>query len=312
MKNKSYTKKCKKCSEKQIIKFWFKRWKQRYKCKSCNYIFVNKSRTKQTTQSLLWKDFAFWKQTYKQLSEKYNISIKTVQKLLDEYKLPKLKINPQEIVLLIDTTYFWDIWIMAFKDYHSKRILKYKLVSNENYTSYKFWIDELIREWWKIKAIVCDWKRWLLWGFLNIPTQMCNFHQVQIITRYITKKPRLEANKDLRKLTLLLTETDKDTFHYYLNKWYIQYLDFIKEKAIDENWKSYYVHKRTRSAYFSLKRNLQYLFTYYDYIWKVDIPNTTNGLEWFFSHLKTKVRIHPWLKKERKIKLILSLLIGHF
>ena len=64
---------------------------------------------------------------------------------------------------------------------------------------------------------------------------MCNFHQIAIVTRYITKKPRLEANKDLRKLSLLLTETDKETFSYYLNQWYIQYTDFIKEKAIDEN-----------------------------------------------------------------------------
>jgi hypothetical protein len=64
---------------------------------------------------------------------------------------------------------------------------------------------------------------------------MCNFHQVQIITRYITKKPRLEANKDLREIALLLVRTDKETFNYYLNQWYIQYSDFIKEKAIDEN-----------------------------------------------------------------------------
>jgi hypothetical protein len=64
---------------------------------------------------------------------------------------------------------------------------------------------------------------------------MCNFHQVQIITRYITKKPRLEANKDLREIALLLVRTDKETFNYCLNQWYIQYSDFIKEKAIDEN-----------------------------------------------------------------------------
>jgi len=53
---------------------------------------------------------------------------------------------------------------MAFKDYHSKKILKCKLVDNENYASYKYWVDELIEEWWIIKAIVCDWKRWLLWN----------------------------------------------------------------------------------------------------------------------------------------------------
>jgi len=59
---------------------------------------------------------------------------------------------------------------------------------------------------------------------------MCNFHQVQIITRYITKKPRLEANKELRKLTLLLTQTDKESFTYWLEEWYEIYKIFLKEK----------------------------------------------------------------------------------
>lgn len=311
MRNKSYQKICKNCGLKEIIKFWKKRWKQRYKCKNCNYIFVNSNRNTQIGIEI-YKDFSFHKQTYKELSEKYNISLKTVQKKLDEYIITKTDLIPQEIVLLIDTTYFWDIWVMAFKDSKTKKILKIKLVKSENYFSYKFWFDELIEEWWKIKAIVCDWKRWLLWWFWDIPTQMCNYHQVAIVTRYITKTPRLEANKELRSVTLLLSQTDKETFEYELNNWYVKYCDFLKEKAKDENWKCYYIHKRTRSAYFSLKRNLKYLFIWYDYIWMVDIPKTTNWLEWFFSHLKTKIRIHRWLKKERKIKLIFALLNNHF
>lgn len=41
---------------------------------------------------------------------------------------------------------------------------------------------------------------------------MCVFHQIQIITRYITRRPKLQANIDLRELTLLLTKTDKESF----------------------------------------------------------------------------------------------------
>jgi hypothetical protein len=52
---------------------------------------------------------------------------------------------------------------------------------------------------------------------------------------------------------------------------------------------------------------LKYLFCSYDHIWVIDIPNTTNALEWVFGHLKGKVSLHRGLKKERKIKLILSL-----
>ncbi|MDD2516171.1 MAG: transposase [Candidatus Gracilibacteria bacterium] len=55
---------------------------------------------------------------------------------------------------------------------------------------------------------------------------------------------------------------------------------------------------------------MKYLFTRYYIIGIIEIPNTTNGLEGVFGHLKTKVNLHRGLKKEIKIKLILSLLIG--
>jgi hypothetical protein len=45
---------------------------------------------------------------------------------------------------------------------------------------------------------------------------MCNFHQVAIVRRYITKKPILEANKAIKWLSELLVRTDKETFSYYL------------------------------------------------------------------------------------------------
>jgi len=139
---------------------------------------------------------------------------------------------------------------------------------------------------------------------------MCNFHQVAIIRRYITKTPVLEANKTLKKITELLVNTDKDTFSYYLELFWVVYKDFLNERALWKDWKLHYIHKRTRAAYKSLKNNLKYLFTRYDYLWKVDIPNTTNWLEWLFWNIKPKVVLHRWLKKERKIKLILSLLHG--
>jgi hypothetical protein len=91
---------------------------------------------------------------------------------------------------------------------------------------------------------------------------------------------------------------------------WIVYENFLSERVLWKNWKLHYVHKRTRSAYKSLRNNLKYLFTWYDYLWTVDIPNTTNWLEWLFWHIKPKISLHRGLKKERKIKLTLSLLHG--
>jgi hypothetical protein len=308
--NKSYTKKCKKCCSKAIKKDWFKRWKQRYKCKNCWHVFQNKTRKQKIDISKLYHDYCFKKQTYSELSETYWISIKTVQTKLDEYKLIVPKVKAKEVILLIDTTYFWDFWVMVFKDAWENKIINIKIVDNENNSDYKNWVRELEKAWWIIKAIVCDWRKGLLTWFSNIPTQMCNFHQVAIVRRYITKKPILEANKVLNWITRLLVNTDRETFTHYLDLYWEKYNDFLKERRLNNKWKLEYIHKRTRAAYFSLKNNLKYLFTYYDYIWQIDIPNTTNWLEWIFGHIKCKIALHRWLKKERKIKLILSLLYG--
>ena len=305
-------KKCKKCLWKEIKKDWFKRWKQRYKCKTCGHVFQNKTRSKKVSIINLWNQYCFWKQNYLELSEKYWLTIKTIQKRLDEYEFIPPFVKPTEIILLIDTTYFSDFWIMVFKDYKSKKVVHYKIVKNENNTDYKNWVKELQKKWWIIKSIVCDWRKGLLTWFPDIPTQMCNFHQVAIIRRYITKKPILEANKTLNSLSKLLVHTYRETFTYYLEKYCEYYKDFLNEKAINKKWKYYYIHKKTRSAYNSLKNNLQFLFTYYDYMWQIDIPNTTNWLEWLFWHIKPKISLHRGLKKERKIKLILSLLYGKF
>ncbi|MDA3047616.1 hypothetical protein [Campylobacter sp. JMF_08 NE1] len=75
----------------------------------------------------------------------------------------------------------------------------------------------------------------------------------------------------------------------------------MNEKTISENGKSFYTHKRLRSAYFSLKRNLSLLFTYEN----LDlVPNTNNSLEANFNDLKTKLRNHRWLNLANKKKFI--------
>jgi len=44
-----------------------------------------------------------------------------------------------------------------------------------------------------IQAIVCDGRQGLFGLFGDIPVQMCQFHQVQIVLRYLTRKPKIQA-----------------------------------------------------------------------------------------------------------------------
>ena len=302
---------CPKCNSKNTKKDWKRRWRQSYKCKSCNYVWITKSRkNKDNLARKLYYLYTIRKQTYSELSQDYWLSKKTLQTLFDNLNIVFNKNLPiwKEIILLIDTTYFGDFGLMVFKDANKNQVLYHQIVDYETNQGYKQWVQYLINKWVIIKAIVSDWRRWLLGWFKWIPTQMCHFHQKAIIRRYITKKPRLKPNQELKEIVDKLTKTDKESFTYWLDEWYNKHKDWLNEKWIDKNWKKYYIHRKTRSAYYSLRRNLPYLFVYQDYYWKLDIPHTTNWLETLFWHLKTKLRCHPWLRLDRKIKFITFLL----
>jgi len=75
---------CSKCSSKLIIKDWFKRWKQRYRCKACWYVFQNKSRIKKSMN--LINDYVNKRQTYNNLSERLLVSKRTIQRKIDTEK----------------------------------------------------------------------------------------------------------------------------------------------------------------------------------------------------------------------------------
>ncbi len=207
----------------------------------------------------------------------------------------------------MDSSGFGDFGIMVWRSPELKKNLYAKIIDSETIEEYRLGIKHLLDKGWGIKAIISDGKG-LRHDFYGIPVQMCHFHQMKIITKYLTKNPVLKANIDLRHIVLKLSKTDKESFIGWLNEWYSKYTEFLKEKTFNpETGRYHYTHRRTRSAYFSLKRNLPYLFTFYDHI-ELNIPNTNNSMEGIFSYLKKKVNIHNGLRKDRRIKLIFYLL----
>lgn len=86
---------------------------------------------------------------------------------------------------------------------------------------------------------------------------MCQFHQSAIIRRYLTKKPKLKAAQELMEVVDLMKRTDKESFVGALQLWFDKWEYFLNERTINPiNEKSFYTHKRLRSAYRSLKNNL--------------------------------------------------------
>ena len=273
-----------------------------YKCHVCKNQFLGGKRINITD---LWIEYSAGKQTYEQLAKKYHCSRRTIQRKIDLYKVSIPKKEPRKIVVLMDTTYWGrNFGVMLFKDAYTKENLLKYYVKTETNALYIKGINELKKQGFKIVGIVCDGRKGLLQSFKNIPVQMCQFHQVAIIRRYITKNPKLPASIELKEFVAMIKNTDKESFEGGLKQWHTKWESFLKERSINlETGKSYYTHKRLRSAYRSLKTNLKWLFTWYDYM-ELKIPNTTNAIDGHFSDLKNKLRNHNGLTRERKKKFI--------
>ena len=266
---------------------------QLYKCANCGKQFLGGNRLNNDT---LWKEYSEGKQTYSQLAQKYKCSIKTIQRRLDKVKIEKNYKEPRKVIILMDTTYWGrDFGVMLFKDAYTKENLLKYYVKYETNALYLQGINELKSLGFSILAIVCDGRKGLVQSFEDIPIQMCQFHQSAIIRRYLTKKPKLKAAQELMEVVDLMKQTDKKSFAGALQQWFEKWENFLNERTINpETNKSFYTHKRLRSAYRSLKNNLPWLYTWYDYI-ELNIPNTTNAIDGPFADLKNKLRNHNGL-----------------
>lgn len=205
----------------------------------------------------------------------------------------------------MDTTYWGRRFgVMLFKDAVTKENLLKYYVKTETNNLYKLGIEELIKRGYTIAAIVCDGRKGLIQSFPQIPVQMCQFHQSAIIRRYLTKKPKLLAAKELMEIMDIMKKTDKESFTGALQDWFEKWEGFLKERTTNlETGKSFYTHKKLRSAYRSLRNNLKWLFTWYDHF-ELNIPNTTNAIDGHFADLKNKLRNHNGLSLSRKMKFI--------
>lgn len=260
----------------------------------------------------IWKEYVEGKQTLAQLAEKAGRSHVWVREHLDAVSVAEITLDPVPSVFIADTTFWGRTYgVCVFRSAHLKKNIWWHEVAGERMAHYRYGRAILEEKGWEFLAAVVDGRRGFLAVFKNIPVQICQFHQIKQVTKYLTRRPKTEAGRELRILVLTLTKTDEAAFTKALNEWHIKYGDFIKEKTenvfLSGKKKWYYTHKNVRSAYRSLKTNLPNLFTYQKYP-ELNIPNTTNSLDGSFSALKKKLAVHHGLRRDRRYKMISKLL----
>ena len=283
-----------------------------YKCKDSGKQFIG---GKRRNKSQVITDYIEGKQTLRQLALRYDVSERTIRRDLTGMRFVHSISKYKDVTVQLDTTYWGrHFGLMVIKDALRNKILWHKYVRNETIAQYIEGISWLKSQGFKIYGAVIDGMRGLAQALYPIPVQMCQFHQILIIRRYLTQEPDLEASVQLLDLVKSITRMDKESFIGAFNEWYEKYKDVLNERVHDKRIKRNmppYMRPRLRSAYLSLRRNMPLLWTFYDHP-ETGLPNTNNGIEGLFSDLKGKLRVHRGISKDNRKKLLDEYILRHY
>ena len=278
--------------------------KHLYKCKDCGRQFVGGLRR---DKSQVITDYVEGKQTLDQLALKYGVNEKTIRRDLEGMRYVQKISKYKQVTIQMDTTYWGQRFgLMVIRDATRGKVLWRKYVRHETIADYMEGVEWLKKQGFKIYGAVIDGMKGLAKALYPYPVQLCQFHQMLTVRKYITQDPDIEASKALLDLVNNITKMDKESFIGAFEEWNEKYQDVLNERVHDRRIKKKtppFMRPRLRSAYFSVKRNMPLLWTFYDHP-ETGLPNTNNALEGLFSDLKTKVRVHSGISREHRKKLL--------
>ena len=232
---------------------------------------------------------------------------KTIRRDLEGMRYVQKISKYKQVTIQMDTTYWGQRFgLMVIRDATRGKVLWRKYVRHETIADYMEGVEWLKKQGFKIYGAVIDGLKGLAKALYPYPVQLCQFHQMLTVRKYITQDPDIEASKALLDLVNNITKMDKESFIGAFEEWHDKYQDVLNERVHDKRIKKKtppFMRPRLRSAYFSVKRNMPLLWTFYDHP-ETGLPNTNNALEGLFSDLKTKVRVHSGINKEHRKKLL--------
>lgn len=202
---------------------------QRYKCKACGYRFSGGVRR---DKQRVIADYVEGKQTHLQLSAKYKVSPRTIARDLEHMRHVRKVSTNKKVVIQMDTTYWGrSLGLMAIKDAFNKRIIWHKYVRHETIADYMEGVVWLREHGFTIYGAVCDGIKGLMQALWPYPVQMCQYHQMMIVRRYLTAEPELEASRALLSLVNGMTGMDKESFTESFRLWHQTYKDMLDERV---------------------------------------------------------------------------------
>jgi hypothetical protein len=254
-------------------------------------------------------EYSFGRLSYKQIGDKYNKHIITVQRNFDKIRLNYFLSTPKdkEINVSFDGVYFGrDLCYIVFRAEGKTIYFKRCAETVENISRC---LKELEARGYGFKSFTIDGRKGMAEHlnvqYPNVPVQYCHFHQKKTIRHYLQREPKTQCREELKDFTAKLGAMSKCEFVEGIDALSGKYENFLAERDSKRKYK----HGGIRSAIRSMRTNADILFTYKERA-EPGISNTTNTCEGYFSQLKRKVRAHPGLTRIRLIKLIERLFYG--
>jgi hypothetical protein len=231
-----------------------------------------------------------------------------VKKQFEQLSRKSLNIKPQNVTCIFDATHIGKDTLLTAREPNLKVNLGWAWIESETKETYQSLKQNIEARGFKLTSVVLDGRTGIPRVFEGLPVQICQFHQLQIVRRKLTLRPETEAGQTLLEIGFSISKKDEPTLALELEGWFKEYGEFINERTYTIGTKRWrYTHRRVRSAYLSLKRNLPFLYTYQKYS-ELKIPNTTNSLDGYWSRLKNLLSAHRGKSKERIKKMVTEIL----
>ena len=188
-------------------------------------------------------------------------------------------------------------------DAQTGRVLYMAFIRSETNADYVAAVTSIKDRGYEIRGLIVDGKKSLFSIFSGYHIQMCQFHMKQIVRRYLTLNPRLNAARALKELMQTLTTTSRQVFETAYHNWKAEWHDTLCRRSHLKSGKTQYTHKRLRSAMHSIDFYLPYLFTFQDATC-AGMPNTNNRIEGAFTDLKKNMNNHSGMSEENRKRFI--------
>lgn len=210
----------------------------------------------------------------------------------------------------LDATYFERFCLVCYQDHDDGYTQLIRFSNGEHYQEIKEDLDNLIKLGVQIESITTDGHKSILKAIKkalpNVQVQRCLVHIQRMCLLWLTRFPKHPAGIELRQLMLMLlkikTENDRLFWTKALAYWHKRHSTYLQEKTLNQlTGKYWYTHKLLRRSYSTVKRALPNMF---HYLSNSKIPNTTNGIEGFFSHLKNHLDLHRGLTFSHRVDFI--------